>query len=463
MINLAPLFFPEAEEASYEISEIEGRLPEWLRGSHYVNGPARFERAGMRYKHWLDGDGMVCRLSFGGVGADFASRYVRAPKVVDEDAAGRFLYRGFGTAFEGDKLRRGLMLEPPINVSAYPFAGELLAFGEQSLPYRLDPITLQTLGEADFKGSLNEITPFSAHPKFDPRTGGIAGFGVAFSSRRPTLNLFEFGPAGDLKRRRRHRLDAAYSLHDCAISEHAAVFHLGPLLMDFGRFQAKGVSVLDALSWEPERGSRLLVFPRGDGEAFEVSAGNAYCLHLINAWEQGRRLNVDLIETSEPLYPHYTPLDSMFQTVPPGAPVRLSIDLDSKKLVERHEISYSGAPDFPAHDPNLTGARCDEFWMLGISRVGEEGPKFFDELLRGDFAAGELTNFRLPVGEYFGGEPAPVYHEGEVAVIVQWFRPAVNEAAYWVFDGRRFGQGPVARLPLRSRITPGFHSSWRGE
>ena len=54
-------------------------------------------------------------------------------EVVEEDAAGRFLYRTFGTAFPGDKTLRNVMLQPPVNVSVYPYAGKLLAFGEQSL------------------------------------------------------------------------------------------------------------------------------------------------------------------------------------------------------------------------------------------------------------------------------------------------------------------------------------------
>ena len=67
--DLAPglenwFLFDETED-SYEISGIAGRIPEWLRGTWYINGPARFERAGTRYKHWLDGDGMVCALRFG--------------------------------------------------------------------------------------------------------------------------------------------------------------------------------------------------------------------------------------------------------------------------------------------------------------------------------------------------------------------------------------------------------------
>ena len=59
--DLAPglerCFLFDAVEESYEITSITGKVPEWLRGDYYVNGPARFERAGQRYRHWLDGDG----------------------------------------------------------------------------------------------------------------------------------------------------------------------------------------------------------------------------------------------------------------------------------------------------------------------------------------------------------------------------------------------------------------------
>src|SRR3978361_1270856 len=123
--DAAPLleccFFFEAIEDSYEVTGIEGHVPAWLRGSYYVNGPARFERAGQRYKHWLDGDGMVCSLRFSGDGVRVTNRFVQTPKLKEEDAAGRFMYREFGTAFPGDQLHRKVMLEPPVNVSVYPY------------------------------------------------------------------------------------------------------------------------------------------------------------------------------------------------------------------------------------------------------------------------------------------------------------------------------------------------------
>ncbi len=105
------------------VPRIEGEVPAFLRGTYYLNGPARFERGEGRYGHWLDGDGMVCALRFGAEGVRFTSRYVRGTRLAEEEAAGRLLYRSFGTAFPGDRLVRGVALESPLNVSIYPWAG----------------------------------------------------------------------------------------------------------------------------------------------------------------------------------------------------------------------------------------------------------------------------------------------------------------------------------------------------
>ena len=157
--GLDALFAEPAEEASYAIESVAGALPQWLRGTYYVNGPASFGRGEVRYKHWLDGDGMVVALRFQEGSVHFASRYVGTRKRSEETRAGRALYRTFGTCFEGDRLRRNLMLEPPVNVAVQPYAGTLLAMGEQSLPIELDPATLETRGEFDFHGALNEVSP----------------------------------------------------------------------------------------------------------------------------------------------------------------------------------------------------------------------------------------------------------------------------------------------------------------
>ena len=294
--DLAPglegCFWFDEVEASYEVSGVTGRLPQWLRGTWYVNGPARFERAGLRYNHWLDGDGMVCALRIADDGVHFTNRFVRTRKLEEEDAAGQFLYRAFGTRFAGDRLRRNVMLEPPVNVSVYPYAGRLLAMGEQSLPYELDPVTLETRGEFDFDGALNEVTPFSAHAKCDR---GLLNFGVAFSPTQPMLNVYEFDVAGSLLRRRRYPVRYQHSIHDFGFTPRHVVFFLSPMLMKFERFWNEGASVMESLSWEPELGSRILLAARMgcEGEAFTVESGSGYCLHVINCFESDGRLTMD--------------------------------------------------------------------------------------------------------------------------------------------------------------------------
>ena len=67
----------------------------------------------------------------------FANRFLRTRNLRDEEAAGRPIYHAFGTAFPEDRLRNNIMLEGPVNITAYPYAGAVLAFGEQTLSVEL--------------------------------------------------------------------------------------------------------------------------------------------------------------------------------------------------------------------------------------------------------------------------------------------------------------------------------------
>jgi all-trans-8'-apo-beta-carotenal 15,15'-oxygenase len=447
---------------------IEGVIPPFLRGTYYLNGPARFERGDLRYRHWLDGDGMVCALRFadGGDnrGATFTSRYVRGTRLAEEEAAGRALYRSFGTAFPGDRLVRGVALESPLNVSIYPWEGRLLAFGEQGLPWELDPETLETRGPFNFGGAVNPISPFAAHPKIDPETGELFNFGVNFTSAQPSLNLYRFHADGRLVYRRRLPIAVPASLHDFCLSGKYVIFHLGPYLLDMSRL-GEGSTLMDSLRWEPERGSELLIVRREDGEAVAtVPVGKRYVLHGINAFETEGRLIVDVVELDRPVYDQYL-LPGLFADVGPGRPVRFiidvpSTDLSSATLVETREIAYDLAPDFPAIDPALAGKPYDDLWMLGISRTGRPGRKFFDQVVHLSWAHPQSPEiWQAPAGWYLGGEPAFAANpEGGGAVICQRFDAATGESAFLIFDAFRVEAGPVAVVPLETPVHLGFHA-----
>lgn len=450
-------FVPEERSGPVRV---EGTLPGTLRGTYYLNGPARFARAGLRYRHWLDGDGMVCALRFDDAGAHLTARFVQSAKHTAEEAAGRPLFRTFGTSFPGDRLVHGVALESPVNVSIIPWHETLLAFGEQGLPYELDPVTLETRGLYNFGGALNPVSPLAAHAKLDATNGELVDFGISFASTRPMLNLYRFSSEGSLLSRRRLPLPWASSLHDFALSPRHAVFYLAPYVLDVERLMREGSTLMESLVWRPELGTRLLVADRQTGEEVaSVPVGDRYCLHTINAFEEGDLLLIDIVELDRPVYDQYEVVPDLFTSVSPGRPVRLEVDLRRGELVSRRELAATRAPDFPAIDPQRSGQPTADVWILDISTAGRPGRKFFDRLVRFT-AAGEQEVWQAPPGVYLGGEPAfaPLAGEPGGAVLCQRFDATTEESAFLVFDAFDVAAGPRAVLPLDAPLHLGFHA-----
>lgn len=467
--NLERAFSIAPVERDVRLETIHGTVPAYLAGSYYVNGPSRFARGDVRYGHWLDGDGMVCALHFDDEGVRFVNRFVRGTKLEDEEAAGRALYRAFGTAFEGDRLKRGLGLESPLNVSVYRRGPNLLAFGEQGLPYALDPVTLRTREEHTFGGKLNAISPLSAHPHFDDEHGEMFNFGISFSARSPSLTLYRFATdrAGDdqLVYRCRHPLPYACSVHDFGLSPSFAFFYLSPHVLDIGRLIASGDSLMDALDWRPELGSRLIVFAREDGAPVaDIAIGDGYCLHTIDGWEDERgHLVADVVELEEPIYDQYTVPD-LFRAVRKAQPKRYVVDAEAGRLADIVAIDYERMHDFPAIDPRQRSHGERRFWVLGITHSAREGRKFFDEVVCCDWSTRAVAGrWQAPAGHYLGGEPVflPDPRDPDAgAIVCERFDAANQASSFLVFDAHDLGRGPVAELPLESPIPLGFHASW---
>jgi all-trans-8'-apo-beta-carotenal 15,15'-oxygenase len=455
-------------EDAYQVEVIDGEIPAFVRGTYYLNGPARFERNGFRYRHWLDGDGMVCALRFTDRGIHFTNRYVRSTKFVVEEAQERPVFRTFGTAFPGDRLKRGIATESPMNVSVYPYRNTLLAFGEQALPQDLDPVTLATRGPFDFDGQLNEISPFAAHPKFDPLTGEMFNFGVSFSAAEPCLNLYRFTEQGTLLYRKRLRLPYPCAIHDFTLSPHYAAFYLSPYLLRFELLRQEGRTTLDALEWKPELGSWLLVVARETGaEVATVPIGPGYCLHLLNAFEDRGRLTVDVLEFERPIYDQYQELPDLFVSVGEGKPVRLVVHVSWAVLLERLTLDYRKAPDFPSIDPRDTGQPYRDFWMLGISAAGQPGRKFFDQLVHGDWSTPTGWDiYQAPPGHYLGGEPVFLgdpQDRGAGVVLCPVFDAVNVTSSFAFFNAFAVAEGPMAMLHLKSPLHLGFHATFRGK
>jgi len=457
--------FPgEFQEGCQPVGCIEGRIPDFVRGTYYLNGPARFAVDDLTYQHWLDGDGMICALRFGARELFLTNRYVRSTKFQTEKECGRPLFRTFGTSFPGSRLN-GINngLESPVNVSVYRDQNRLLAFGEQGLPWAMNPQTLETLGQVTFNGRLNNASPFSAHPKFDTDTGEMFNFGIFFSAQAPRLYFYCFDGNG-LRYRKAVPLEYSCSVHDFSISKRYAIFYLSPYLLDLQPLLQGGQSVLDSLQWAPERGSTLMVVDRKSGHVVaSLPIGRQYCLHLINSFErEDGFLVVDLLEFDAPVYSEYRPIPNLFENVASGGPVRFVIDLQKSEVVQKITGPYLCSPDFPAIDSRLAMKSYDEFWMLGISSAGNPGRKFFDQLVHGSWNKSAMDIYQAGPMRYLSGEPVVISaRDSDEAVVVCQEMDVYERTSYFLlFDAKNVHGGPIARIAAGQMLYLGFHATF---
>ena len=96
--------------------------------------------------------------------------------------------------------------------------------------------------------------------------------------------------------------------------------------------------------------------------------------------------------------------------------------------------------------------------MLGISSTGQAGRKFFDQLAHGSWAHGAVDDvYQAEPGVYLANEP--VWINGWI--LLNRIDARSDTAEYCLFDAAHVAKGPVARLPLKHKVHPAFHASFR--
>src|SRR6202008_1224537 len=125
------------------------------------------------------------------------------------------------------------------------------------------------------------------------------------------------------------------SIHDFSMSENHVIFYISPYILNMESLARDGYTLMEALNWQPEQGSRLLIVSRETGEQVAmVPIGNRYCLHLINCFEAKDRLTVDVLELDHPIYDQYQVVPDLFTDVCEGRPARFVVDVEKHELVE---------------------------------------------------------------------------------------------------------------------------------
>src|SRR5690606_33760483 len=235
--------------------------------------------------HPFDGDGMLHAIHFEDGKATYRNRFVQTTGFLAEQAAGKSLWPGLLSPHKYTRRGWGSMgaMKDNAGTDVLAHAGKLLASMSQgSEPWRLDPISLETLG-TDGNWARQVPDGVASHYKVDPATGEMMFFN--YPERWPHMHYGIIDKNNQLVHYVPIELPGARWPHDLGITKNYTIVHDLPFFFDpeaLKRGERK-------LAFHRDVPARFGVLPRhGDNSTVRWFEGTpCHILHLSNCYEDG--------------------------------------------------------------------------------------------------------------------------------------------------------------------------------
>jgi carotenoid cleavage dioxygenase-like enzyme len=455
----------------FDLEVIQGAIPAGLDGTFYRVGPDQAFPPKMGDANPFNGDGMVTAFRFQGGHVDMQMKYVMTHRLKAERAARRGLFGDYRNPFTDDASVKGVQ-RTVSNTNVVPHNGLLLAIKEDGPPYAMDPHTLETKQLWDWNGQM-KATSFTAHPKIDPATGELFGYAYAAKGEATDdIAIYSFDKSGKKTWEVWFKSPYAGMIHDCAISEHYIVLPLIPQVMDIERLKRGGI----AFQWEPGLDQVYIVAPRGGGakDVRFFHAPNAMPGHVINAFDEGGKLYLDLPVALDNVFWFFPDKDGKFP--PPGSfgteVTRWCFDMNDPHSKGVPTVLSRLTAEFPHVDDRYVGRPYRYGFMQATDPTkpydaGKAGPVmgfFFNTFLTMDMTTGKAD-------AWFAGDTSstqePVFApksanapEGVGYVMGVVNRRAEHRSDLVILDAQRMSEGPVATIRIPVRLKYGIHGNW---
>ncbi|MET0520048.1 MAG: carotenoid oxygenase family protein, partial [Burkholderiaceae bacterium] len=388
--ELRPLAGLPGQDLSADGLVVDGKIPAGLRGVYYRNGPGLMARGAERYRHWFDGDGFVQALRFEAGGVSHRGRFVQTAKFKAEARERRFLVPALGTAIAPRMPLRGPDSMNVANTSVLRQAGRLYALWEGGSAYELDPASLATLGPRAWSEELDGL-PFSAHPKqeADGTSWNFGSFETASGSR---MVIYQLDAGGALRKSEVFEIPATAMVHDFAVSQRYLVFLLAPIRLDMAAWRAGGISMLDAMHWQGDAPTKVLVIDKADlGRRRILEMPACFVFHFGNAWDADGQIHLDYVQGAA-LPEVNAGLEALMRGRRPPARVStprfMRIDLAAGRIGVQ---SRDEAVEFPVVDPRVVARRYAKVFYPSAVDLGERWG--FNALMGLDLDSGRRERF----------------------------------------------------------------------
>lgn len=463
---------PSRVEADVHDLDVNGTIPPELDGTFYRVQPEHQFPPKLGNDIAFNGDGMISMFRFKNGKVDYKQRWAKTDKWKLENAAGRALFGAYRNPLTDDEDVKG-KIRGTANTNAYIHGGRLYALKEDSPALVMDANSLETFGYTDFDGKMKGET-FTAHPKTDPATGNLCGFGYASKGvLSRDMTYYEIDPAGKLLYDIWFEIPYYCMMHDFAITPDYALFTVMGMTSNWERLEAGKPH----FGFDTSLPSYLAVVPRKPGTTAEdirwFKGPNCFTAHVMNAFQDGTKIHLDLPVAANNMMPFFPDInDAPFDPVAGATYLsRWTVDMAQNEEEFRSEKLSDMIGEFPRYDERRTGQDYRYGWLVVIdpSRPVE---------LKGGSAGGWVMNtlgmVDLKTGKeqkWWAGptssiqEPcfiprSPDAEEGDGWIVMVCNRLAEHGSELLLFDATEIEKGPIATIAIPVRLRFGLHGNW---
>lgn len=460
--------------------DVEGTIPDWVRGALVRNGPAQWNMPESgRLNHWLDGLSMLHRFAVEDGRVRYRNRWLESRNRTSVNATGRNSYAQFDTDPKRSLWQKLVAtLDFPLQfgnndfITVAAFDDEWVAVGETPTQLSIDIDTLETKGVFEFKGSMfsiwtcsHMIPDVASNRMYSFSTMGVPIFG------RYRLWYVEGGSRirtqwATVKDRR------PSWMHAFGLSEHYAVLTAFPLRcrtwqLFFNAFIGK--PFIRTFQWNGDEPTKGYLIERSSGRVVRrFDLPTMFAFHFANTWEEDGAVVFDLAAYADPGAIDAGRLDSVFGpeggTFPKSTLQRCRVPLDGGDV--EHRVLSDAPIEMPRFDDTRSMRPYRYVYGFSYDRPG----RFYNQLVKIDTQQPEPNDKRWGPPGSFPSEPVFIPRPGATAeddgvvVSVVLEVPAAGEAAQApssslvVLDAATFTELGRARVP--HHIPFGLHGAF---
>ncbi len=439
---------------------VEGAVPAWLRGNLVRTAPAVFERNGWHAAHWFDGLSLLYGFGVDDGRVTFRQQLL-ASQAQQEAERGRRHRVNFATRMQRPWWKR--LLQPigqatdNANVNVVPWRDGWLAMTEAPHQHLIDPVTLATRGLATH-GKSPSFDVLTAHPQWDASRRAMVNVGGLFG---PRAQLVVFRETGDGTRVEEGRLtlERPPYVHHFGLSARFVTLLEHPLHLNPIKFVFTERSVVDTFDWRPARGTKLWALNRNDGTWRSWNAPPMFVFHVVNQFEVGDSLVLDVIE-----YPDAEIVDALRTANLAVDQPELGATLVRYRLEPGQKTAVReplGATRFelPTINYGAHNGRPYRFtWGVSAPRGGADRRS---TLVKVDVHTGDVCRFED--AEWLNGEGVFVSRPGATeeddgVVLTVGVHRGGGRTSLSMLDGRTLER--LARAEVQVGLPLGFHGNW---